>query len=419
MCAYNSFRVSVLGKLHFGWWLTCLSCLLGPTTGLTAAQLSIPAESALWVMLVSGPHDDAVNPPSEVVLADTASTENLDSTQNSDSSESADSETVQPEFASAEAASTDDSQAGQSSSNEEAAVSEAIISEVADQKQIDESAASGGAVSPERPPHPLSVEPSIQMLPKDRPSWIDAEPETGTDIHRFVVASIPTALKSELDSNLDATLEAALKAYASQQFSPDAGELLRERLTAAFIRTNLIDENKTYIGEMRTGEGPLFQKWVMVEVTPKQRDQMRHWHSEQLQRQRVLPLGLGLAGLFTVIALTHLALRRRVKVPPGLKETQATAGKAMGNVPPVELYSAQVLQSKPKCRRSALRKMAVILPMIAVIAVPMLVTSSTKSSQKRKVKRKKDVVEVQVLSQEECAAQSGSTIQISRVTRLD
>ena len=236
--------------------------------------------------------------------------------------------------------------------------------------------------SPPSAPHPLSVEPTSQMLPKDRPSWIDMEPDLESEVQRFVVASIPTSLKNEVDSNLDATLVEAVKNYVNQQFGADADELINDRLTAAFIQTNLVDDKKSYVAELQTGEGPLFQKWVMVEITPEQRNHLRLWVHQQVQRQRVLPLGLLLSALLTTVGLTHLILRRRTTVPDNLKATQIQPANPVpfGN-------SKSTLCRKSRCARFG----AITALAIAVLTAIAISSPGNSSGKKKRHNQRRDV----------------------------
>lgn len=242
--------------------------------------------------------------------------------------------------------------------------------------------------TPPSTPHPLSVEPTSQMLPKDRPSWIDMEPDYESEVHRFVVASIPTALKKEVDSNLEATLVEALKSYVGQQFGADADQLIHDRLTATFIQTNLVDEKKSYVAELQTGEGPLFQKWVMVEITPEQRGQLRLWVSQQIQRQRVLPLGIVLFGLLATVGLTHMLLRRQSKLPDNLKATQIQPAN------PVQPVASQ----GKTCRVSRCGKFGVITALAVAVLTAVAVSSPEGSSSKKKRRHAKPQEEIRLES---------------------
>ncbi len=159
--------------------------------------------------------------------------------------------------------------------------------------------------------HPLSVEPSRQLLPRDRPEWISAQPDYQSDVHQFVVASIPTSDQSEVEASLDAAVVEHVDAYLRELFSQASGAGVDlEQLPSEFIRTNSIDDSKSYLTPIETAAGPLYQKWVMVQVTPEQRAYLRGWYGQQIQRKRLVPLGIGLITLLTCIGLSSLFLKR-------------------------------------------------------------------------------------------------------------
>lgn len=173
----------------------------------------------------------------------------------------------------------------------------------------------------------LSVEPGATLLPSDRPDWISKELDLKSATHRFVVSSFPTARESDIDSNLDACLEEATSNYVNQLLGDDrAGQLLAAQLNAAFVRTNLLDDKTTYVAELSTTGGAMFQKWVMVEVTKEQQEQIRTWYQERLQRQRIIPLGIGLAGLVAFVGACNLFFRRSAS-----KSQQSPMLKVIGN----------------------------------------------------------------------------------------
>lgn len=157
----------------------------------------------------------------------------------------------------------------------------------------------------------LSVGPVKSLLPEDRPHWITLEPDYTTATHRLVVSSIPTAHESDIDANLDSPLEEALSNYVVEQFGDlRAGKLLAHKLSAAFIRVNLLNDRKSYTAELSTSSGGMFQKWVMVEISAEQREQLQAWYREQVQRERVMPLGLGVAALLSGIGLLNMVFRK-------------------------------------------------------------------------------------------------------------
>ncbi|MBX3420802.1 MAG: hypothetical protein KF752_04515 [Pirellulaceae bacterium] len=168
--------------------------------------------------------------------------------------------------------------------------------------------------SPAGPAHPLSVEPGSALLPKDRPDWTNAAADYQSEIHHFVVQSIPTTLEDELDASLNAALEAAMREYVVQLTSnSQAAQILSSHLSADFIRKNLLRDGHEYVAQIQTSSGPLFQKWVMVDVTPEQRRQLALWLNQQRQGERIWRLGLAVGGLLSLLGLSHLWLRRRTQ----------------------------------------------------------------------------------------------------------
>lgn len=160
----------------------------------------------------------------------------------------------------------------------------------------------------------LSVEPTATLLPADRPGWITHEMDLKSSTHSFVVSSFPTARSNDVDSNLDACLEEATREYVNQLLGDDrAGALLAPHLSSAFVRTNLVDDKTAYVAELSTTGGVMFQKWVQVEVTKEQQEQIRTWYQQQIQRQRMLPLGIGLGGLLGFVSVCNLYFRRSAK----------------------------------------------------------------------------------------------------------
>jgi hypothetical protein len=180
----------------------------------------------------------------------------------------------------------------------------------------------------------LSVAPGKTLLPDDRPNWITLEPDYSTDTHRLVVSSIPTARRDDTESNLDAPLEEALRNYVCEQFDDEhAGRLLENRLSAAFIRTNLIDDKLSYTAELSTSGGEMYQKWVMVEVTKEQRQQLQTWYREQVQRERILPLGVGVVGLLGLIGLLNLGFRKVSRNKPTIQPLKVAQVDEVVNSP--------------------------------------------------------------------------------------
>lgn len=157
----------------------------------------------------------------------------------------------------------------------------------------------------------LSVQPFSSSLPADRPSWITREPDYHSSTHSFVVGSIQSSRKGEVEDYLDVALEESVRSYANQLIGDDhAGELLSARLTAAFVRTNLLDDDSCYSAEVVTNSGLQHRKWVMVEITKEQQEVIRTWYQEQIQRRRVGPLAVVFLSILGMVGVSNLVLRR-------------------------------------------------------------------------------------------------------------
>ena len=195
-------------------------------------------------------------------------------------------------------------------------VDKPIAASTTDQTTTEETQAQSGNVEQANAPveQPLSVAPSKTLLPEDRPSWITTEPDYYSETHRFVVASIPTATRDQLNANLDAPLVESLRDYVIRQMRDDrAGELLAEKLSPEFIRSNLMDDKLSYVAELSTTGGSMFQQWVMVEVTPALQEQLQTWYRERIQRERMAPLALALLGVITLIGAGNLVFKRSAR----------------------------------------------------------------------------------------------------------
>ncbi len=163
-------------------------------------------------------------------------------------------------------------------------------------------------------PQELSVEPGTQpLLPADRPAWIGAVPDFTSDIHRIHVGSSITRNPDEADSLLDVPLVEALRDYVDMQVLDRSGAALdlQRKLTADYVRKNLIDDPSGYVVELNTAGIPMFQKWVTISVTPEQRREIVKWDREATQLKRLLPIGMGMLGLMGFVSLSHLVLKGR------------------------------------------------------------------------------------------------------------
>lgn len=165
----------------------------------------------------------------------------------------------------------------------------------------------------------LSVEPgspsalpgSKPLLPENRPAWVGANPDYSGKNHRLFVGSLPMAKQSEADRGLDEPMMAAFNAYLDDHLlgSGDASQQLG--LDDNFIRRNLINDPIGYMAEITTSEGPMYQKWVTLEVTPAQQKQLKKMHQEAVQLQRIKPLALGLLGLLGFVGVAHMTMKRK------------------------------------------------------------------------------------------------------------
>lgn len=165
-------------------------------------------------------------------------------------------------------------------------------------------------------PVELSVEPGSQpILPANRPAWIGADPDYTGDIHRLYVGSTAVSEREEVDSALDFALITAVNRYLEDKVLQKGGSASDLLLDASYIRRNLINEAHGCVLELSTSSGPMYQKWVTIEITPEQREQLQQRYREALQRQRMVPLGTGLAGILGLVGLSHLILRSRHGLP--------------------------------------------------------------------------------------------------------
>ncbi len=158
----------------------------------------------------------------------------------------------------------------------------------------------------------LSVEPGVgPILPRDRPAWVGAAADYSSSQHYLYVGSLPTSEESEADEALDEPLLAAVRNYIDQEVVNEQAAGFHMPVDSDFIRKNLIDDPKGYVCELSTSQGPMYQKWVAVRVTPEQREVFKRWHVEAAQRKRLQPLVVGLVSLLALVSASHLVLRRR------------------------------------------------------------------------------------------------------------
>ncbi len=192
----------------------------------------------------------------------------------------------------------------------------------------------GTAESPrrqERPDatRPLSVEPGKQpLLPADRPAWVAAPPDLSSAVHRLFVGSELVGDPQEADRGLDGPLVQSLRKYIDEQITERPGMADRIDITADFIRKNLMQPDVSYVAELSTSVGPMYQKWVILEITPEQREILRGMVVATIQRERFAPIGLGAFGVLAAIALVHWLSRRRARRYSGTGGSRDALGSA-------------------------------------------------------------------------------------------
>ncbi|MCA9181119.1 MAG: hypothetical protein KDA51_06685, partial [Planctomycetales bacterium] len=167
--------------------------------------------------------------------------------------------------------------------------------------------------TPSEENHELSVEPGTpQLLPDDAPAWVGSLPDLTDDVHRLFVGGHIAESVSEAAEGLDTPLVAAVNQYIDAHLlkRKGAARSLAGKITADYIWKNLVDERTGYTARLNTPGQPMFQKWVTVSITPEQRSAILRWDREALQRERLAPIGLGLASLLGGVGLLHLILRR-------------------------------------------------------------------------------------------------------------
>ena len=231
----------------------------------------------------------------------------------------------------------------------------------------------------DKPPVPtevreLSVEPVLEkrrMLPADRPAWVGAPNDTSERIHRLYVASFTanTAEEVEGDEMLDEPLVAAVQRYLDETLFP-GDDALQLPINANFIRHNLLDKSTSYVAAMTTQSGTEYQKWVVLQVTPEQREYFAQLLREHKQRHRLAALGTGLAGLLGLTGIVNVAFNRRRRRYPNAMAPITMAimpGNAIGAGPDnfVQHVAAgvapAVMVKAPPKKRSFLKKTLILM----------------------------------------------------------
>ncbi|GAB5402512.1 MAG: hypothetical protein Aurels2KO_07430 [Aureliella sp.] len=172
----------------------------------------------------------------------------------------------------------------------------------------------------------LSVAPGGDpLLPEEAPQWVGATPRLDAGTHTLVVSSMATVKRARVDAELDMPLCKTVMDYVQNDLIAGSSDVdLRHYVTADYIRKNLIDQPEGYVAEIATSNGPMYQKWVKVNVTPEQQKQLKAWYAEAVQGERLPPIGFGLAGLLGVVGLAHLVLRRKHAPATGPVEVDAS-----------------------------------------------------------------------------------------------
>ncbi|RMF45291.1 MAG: hypothetical protein D6753_00525 [Planctomycetota bacterium] len=178
-------------------------------------------------------------------------------------------------------------------------------------------------------PRQLSVQPGKQpLLPPDRPAWVAAPPDLTTSVHRLFVGGELVTDPQAADRGLDGPLVESLRQYIDQHIAEQPGMAKRVAITPEFIRTNLLQPDVQYVAELSTSAGPMYQKWVVLEITPEHREVLRQMLVAAIQRERFGPIGLGAFGVLTSIALIHWLARRRAR-----RQAQAEPSAGAGSPP--------------------------------------------------------------------------------------
>ncbi len=157
----------------------------------------------------------------------------------------------------------------------------------------------------------LSIEPgTLPLMPQDAPAWIGAAPELNDDVHRLFVGGLIADNPADAAELLDAPLVEAVNQYIDHtvlQRTGASSELVK-KVTADYIWKNLIDERAGYLAELTTSGQSMYQKWVIVSITPQQRMEIERWERLAQQQERLAVVGLGLAGLLGCVGLLHVLL---------------------------------------------------------------------------------------------------------------
>ncbi|GIX00350.1 MAG: hypothetical protein KatS3mg111_3682 [Pirellulaceae bacterium] len=150
---------------------------------------------------------------------------------------------------------------------------------------------------------------SRRLLPDDRPAWVAAAPDLSQPTHRLFIGSEPVSDKQQLDAALDTALVHAVSRYIDKHILHSAAAAAKLPLTASFVRFNFLNDRQEYVAELSTSSGPLYQKWVIVEVTPEQRAVIRRMYQDIIQRERLGALALLAVGVCACVGMVHIVAR--------------------------------------------------------------------------------------------------------------
>ncbi len=157
----------------------------------------------------------------------------------------------------------------------------------------------------------LSVEPqSKPLLPEKRPAWVGASPDLSTSQHRLFVGSIPAIHAEDTDALLDDPMVAAVNGYIDEVVIKKFNVAQELQITPAYIRTHLLDQSADFMAELTTSSGPMYQKWVVLQITPNDRKEFMTMYRDWEQRRRLVGLGLGVLGLLGLTGIANLGFRR-------------------------------------------------------------------------------------------------------------
>ncbi len=130
------------------------------------------------------------------------------------------------------------------------------------------------------------------LLPVDRPDWIARAPQITDTIHYLSVGGELAATFEESLKSIDTSLLVEGRRYIDQYLidEPKASEL--KNLTADWIRSHWLVENKTYDAEVKVPSGTYHQAWVELRVSLADREIVKQWYQERKRQDRVANLGI-------------------------------------------------------------------------------------------------------------------------------